>query len=218
MLFRSKNGGEVEDEVIAGKVGESYSTNASSNIAQNYELVAEPANKNGTMTESQIVVTYYYRLKTPNITNQVINKTGTDRITIANQEMSYTITYRANVLDYIGNAEVTIVDTLPYAIDESKSDLAGGIYDVNARTITWKENVQNINSFANGGVAASDSTSTTETKAVADDGTVEVTKTFKVVYVGLDMNQEKVVNNVSGNIKLLTPEKTSEEVDRKSVV
>ena len=56
------------------------------------------------------------------------------------------------------------------------------------QTITWKENVQNINSFANGGA-------------------VEVTKTFKVVYVGLDMNQEKVVNNVSGNIKLLTPEK-----------
>ena len=189
----SKNGGEVEDEVIAGKVGESYSTNASSNIAQNYELVADPANKNGTMTESQIVVTYYYRLKTPNITNQVINKTGTDRITIANQEVNYTVTYRANVLDYIGNAEVTIVDTLPYAIDEAKSDLAGGAYDANARTITWKENVQNINSFANGGA-------------------VEVTKTFKVVYVGLDMNQEKVVNNVSGNIKLLTPEKTNEKV------
>ena len=189
----SKNGGEVEDEVIEGKIGESYSTNASSNIAQNYELVAEPANKNGTMTKSQIVVTYYYRLKTPSITNQVINKTGTDRITIANQEVNYTVTYRANVVDYIGNAEVTIVDTLPYAIDEAKSDLAGGAYDANARTITWKENVQNINSFANA-------------------GTVEITKTFKVVYVGLDMNQEKVVNNVSGNIKLLTPEKTSEKV------
>ena len=164
------------------------------------------------MTEDQIVVTYYYRLKTPSITNQVINKTGTDRITITNQEMNYTVTYRTNVVDYIGNAEVTIIDTLPYAIDEAKSDLAGGIYDANARTITWKENVQNINSFADGGVAASDSTSTTETKAVVNGGTVEVTKTFKVVYVGLDMNQEKVVNNVSGNIKLLTSEKTSEEV------
>ena len=210
----SKNGGEVEDEVIAGKVGESYSTNASSNIAQNYELVAEPSNKNGTMTESQIVVTYYYRLKTPSITHQVINKTGTDRITIANQEMSYTITYRANVVDYIGNAEVTIVDTLPYAIDEAKSDLAGGAYDANARTITWKENIQNINSFANTNVTneALDGANATGAKVVANGGTVEVTKTFKVVYVGLDMTKEKVVNNVSGNIKLLTPEKTSEKV------
>ena len=181
------------DVTINGEVGDNYITQVATDIPQNYELVAEPANKNGTMTEDQIVVTYYYGLKTPSIPNQVINKTGTDRITITNQEMNYTVTYRVNVMDYIGDAEATIIDTLPYAIDEAKSDLAGGTYDSNARTITWKENVQNINSFANG-------------------GTVEVTKTFKVVYVGLDMNQEKVVNNVSGNIKLLTPEKTSEEV------
>ena len=241
----SRNGGIVEDELIEGKVGDNYTTNASNNIAQNYELVAEPNNKNGTMTESQIVVTYYYRLKTPSITNQVINKTGTDRITIVNQEMSYTVTYRANIVDYIGNAEVTIVDTLPYAIDEAKSDLAGGVYDANARTITWKENVENINSFAdtnatnevldnanttgakivaNGGASraetkavanggnASDSKDVSGVDKIANAGTVEITKTFKVVYVGLDMNQEKVVNNVSGNIKLLTPEKTSEKV------
>ena len=189
----SRTGGIVEDEVIAGKVGDNYTTRASSNIAQNYELVATPANSTGIMTENQIVVTYYYRLKTPSITNQVINKTGTDRITIANQEMSYTVSYRANVVNYIGDAEVTIVYILPHAIDEAKSDLAGGTYDAKARTITWKENVGDINSFANGGA-------------------VEVTKTFKVVYVGLDMNQEKVANHVRGNIKLKTPEKTSEEV------
>src|SRR5699024_3077120 len=35
--------------------------------------------------------------------------------------------------------------------------------------------------------------------------------TFKVVYIELDMNQEKITNNVKGSIKLLTPEKTSEE-------
>ena len=181
------------DVIINGKIGDSYTTQVATDIPQNYELVATPANATGSMTEEQIVVTYYYRLKTPNITNQVINKTGTDRITVANQEMSYTVTYTANVTDYIGNAEVTIVDTLPYAIDEAKSDLAGGTYDSASKTITWKENVSDINSYTG-------------------NGTVNVTKTFKVVYVDLDMNQEKVVNNVKGNIKLLTPEKTSEEV------
>ena len=181
------------DVTINGKVGESYTTQVATDIPQNYELVATPTNATGTMAEDQIVVTYYYRLKTPNITNQVINKTGTDRITVVNQEMSYTVTYTSEVIDYIGTAEVTIVDTLPYEIDEAKSDLAGGTYDSASKTITWKENVSNIDSY-NG------------------NGTVNVTKTFKVVYVGLDMNQEKVVNNVKGNIKLLTPEKTSEEV------
>ena len=182
-----------KDVTINGEVGDDYTTQVATDIPQNYELVATPANATGSMTEEQIVVTYYYRLKTPNITNQVINKTGTDRITVANQEMNYSITYRTEITDYIGNAEVTIIDTLPYAIDEGKSDLAGGTYDSTGKTITWTENISDINSFTG-------------------NGTVNITKTFKVVYVGLDMNQEKVVNNVKGNIKLLTPEKTSEEV------
>ena len=182
-----------KDVTINGKVGDDYTTQVATDIPQNYELVTTPAYASGTMTEEQIVVTYYYRLKTPNITNQIINKTGTDRITVTNQEMSYTITYRAEITDYIGNAEVTIVDTLPYAIDEGKSDLAGGTYSSADRTITWTENVSDIDSSN-------------------EKGTVNVTKTFKVVYVGLDMNQEKITNNVKGNIKLLTPEKTSEEV------
>ena len=183
-----------QDVTINGEVGDAYTTQVATDIPQNYELVVTPANASGTMTEDQIVVTYYYRLKTPNITDQVINKTGTDRITVANQEMSYTVTYKAEITDYIGNAEITIVDTLPYAIDEGKSDLAGGTYNSNDRTITWTENVTDINSFTN-------------------NGTINITKSFKVVYVGLDMNQEKVINNVKGNIKLLTPEKASKEVN-----
>ena len=182
-----------KDVTINGEVGDDYTTQVATDIPQNYELVETPAYASGKMTEDQIVVTYYYRLKTPNITNQNTTKTGTDRITVANQEMSYTVTYTANVTDYIGNAEVTIVDTLPYAIDEGKSDLAGGTYDSASKTITWKENVTDLDSYDG-------------------KGTVNITKTFKVVYVGLDMNQEKITNNVKGHIKLLTPEKTSEEV------
>ncbi len=187
------NGGEIADVLIEGKQGESYNTNAAENVKQNYELVATPSNATGTISAEDTEVIYYYRLKTPNITNQVINKTGTDRITVANQEMNYSITYRTEITDYIGNAEVTIIDTLPYAIDEGKSDLAGGTYDSTGKTITWTENISDINSFTG-------------------NGTVNVTKDFKVVYVGLDMNQEKITNNVKGNIKLLTPEKISEEV------
>ena len=181
-----------KDVTINGEVGDQYTTQVATDIPQNYELVATPSNATGSMTEEQIVVTYYYRLKTPNITNQVINKTGTDRITVVNQEMNYTITYRAEITDYIGNAEVTIIDTLPYAIDEGKSDLAGGTYNSTDKTITWKESVSDINSFTG-------------------NGTVNITKTFKVVYVGLDMKQEKITNNVKGHIKLLTPEQTSED-------
>ena len=191
----NKNGGVVEDELIDGQVNSPYTTNPSTEIANNYEVVNEnPANANGNMTLEQIVVTYYYKLKTPTVTN-TIEKTGTERITAPDQEVNYTITYNANVTDYIGNAEVTIVDTLPYAIDTSKAnDLDGGNYDPAKHTITWTENVSDLDSYN-------------------VKGTVNITKNIKVFYTGLDMNQEKITNNVRGSIKLLTPETTSEETN-----
>ena len=54
----------AEDELIKGQVDDTYKTVESTELLfGNYDLVAEPENKNGTMTEEQIVVTYYYRLK-----------------------------------------------------------------------------------------------------------------------------------------------------------
>ena len=73
-----------KDVTINGEVGDDYTTQVATDIPQNYELVETPAYASGKMTEDQIVVTYYYRLKTPDITNQNITKTGTDRITVAN--------------------------------------------------------------------------------------------------------------------------------------
>ena len=188
-------GQEIQDQTIEGAQGEDYTTNPAENIKPNYELVEEklPANASGTIAEADTEVIYYYRLKTPTVTNNV-TKAGTDRITSANQEVNYTITYNAQITDYIGNAEVTIVDTLPYAIDEQKSELNGGTYNSASKTITWTENVSDLNSFEG-------------------KGSVNITKNIKVVYIGLDMNQEKITNNVKGHIELLTPEKTSDETE-----
>ena len=52
-----------EDVTIKGKVDASYKTTVASDIPSKYKLVSTPVNASGTMTESQIVVTYYYRLK-----------------------------------------------------------------------------------------------------------------------------------------------------------
>ena len=43
--------------------GESYNTEEPAYIPEEYELVAQPNNKSGIIEESEIVVTYYYRLK-----------------------------------------------------------------------------------------------------------------------------------------------------------
>ena len=52
-----------EDIEIPGKVFDDYTTESASDIPSKYELVAEPENKNGTMTEDEITVIYYYRKK-----------------------------------------------------------------------------------------------------------------------------------------------------------
>ena len=206
------NGKEIQDTIIEKAEGESYETTPASNVQQNYELVEEATEgeTQGTVNKydegNPQIVTYYYKLKEPTVTNTV-EKTGTDRITSASQEVNYTITYTANVTDYIGNAEVTIVDTLPYTIDEEKSDLNGGVYDSDNHTVTWTENVSDLDSYSSGSTSSSNGTN----GITIDGGNITITKNIKVVFSGLDMGQEKITNNVTGHIKLLTPEKTSEE-------
>ena len=176
-----------------GKYGDSYATEISHEIPANYEYVTRTDNWEGTMIDKLTEVTYEYKLVEPTVEN-VIGKTATTEITSKDDEITYNVTYSANILNYIGNAQVTIVDTLPYAIDEAKSTLNGGTYDAKTNTITWKEVVNGIDTYAN-----------------PESGMILINKTIKVVYTNLDTTQETIVNNVSGQVKLLTPEKTSEE-------
>ena len=66
-----------EDVTIDGKIDEEYTTTIADDLPEYYELVAEPTNKSGTMTEEQIVVTYYYQLKSyPYTVNYLEKDTG----------------------------------------------------------------------------------------------------------------------------------------------
>ena len=67
-----------DDVTINGKVGDAYSASPATDIPEYYELVATPSNQAGTMTEDQIVVTYYYQLKSyPYTVNYLEKDTGT---------------------------------------------------------------------------------------------------------------------------------------------
>ena len=52
-----------EDVTINGKVDDAYATSTATDIPEYYQLVSTPTNASGTMTEKQITVTYYYKLK-----------------------------------------------------------------------------------------------------------------------------------------------------------
>ena len=177
----NNEGGVNEDQVINGRVDDAYNTAAITTIPANYKVVNTPANAAGTMTVDSIEVTYFYKLKDATIENGNFEKTSPQTVNNANQKFVYNIKYSGNVKDYIGKGVLEIVDTLPYKIDIDKSDLAGGEYDEEHKTIKWKILVNNINSFDN-------------------NGNVEIIKTFGVVYKDLPIEEHTNIKNVA-NVK-----------------
>ena len=177
----NNEGGVNEDQVINGRVDDAYNTAAITTIPSNYKVVNTPANAAGTMTVDPIEVTYFYKLKDATIENSNFEKTSPQTVNNANQKFVYNIKYSGNVRDYIGKGVLEIVDTLPYKIDIDKSDLAGGEYDEEHKTIKWKILVNNINSFDN-------------------NGNVEIIKTFGVVYKDLPIEEHANIRNVA-NVK-----------------
>ena len=177
----NNEGGVNEDQVINGRVDDAYNTAAITTIPANYKVVNTPANAAGTMTVDPIEVTYFYKLKDATIENSNFEKTSPQVINNINQKFVYNIKYTGSVKDYIGKAVLEIVDTLPYKIDIDKSDLAGGEYDEEHKTIKWKILVNNINSFDN-------------------NGNVEIIKTFGVVYKDLPIEEHANIRNVA-NVK-----------------
>ena len=67
-----------EDITINGKVKDTYETTSANDILPKYELVKEPENKTGEMTESPIEVIYYYRVKDATLKVRYLEK-GTEK-------------------------------------------------------------------------------------------------------------------------------------------
>ena len=188
---------KIADDVIiaGGKYGDEYITEESKEIPENYKYVNKSNNWKGTMIDALTDVTYEYKLEEANIVDQVIDKTGTDRIINKDDEVVYNIKYTGKIENYIGKAQVIIKDTLPYKIDVNKSILCGGEYDEETQTITWVELIDEINTYEN-----------------MEDKIIEINKTIKLVYSNMDYEKEIVENKVNGKIKLLNPEKIGDEV------
>ena len=136
------------------------------------------------------------------VTDSKVEKTSTlEKITDANQEIPYSIKYSGKIDKYIGTAKVTIIDKLPFEIDEAKSDIGDGIYDSVNKTITFIENINGIDTYKNG---------------VKD---VNIIRNIKVVYKDLKITPEaKDVNNqVSVNIDLKDTNKKIDENGGKKI-
>lgn len=178
----------VPDEVTMKKYGEEYTTSAASDIPQNYILKTVPEDYKGTINSPNKEVIYYYQKKDSNIVPE-IKKEGTGKITSNSQTINYQIEYKADFTDLIGQGTVTIVDNLPYKIDESRSNLNGGVYNEANKTITWTENVD-VNSY--------------------NEKTKIYTKNVEIMYKDIDVKKDTIVNKVSGKINIDGKEITTE--------
>ena len=199
--YLEKDTNKVLDESanyeISGKVFDEYETEQKEFTG--YNFVESTNNTKGTMTEEPIEVIYYYVLKTPYLTDEEISKNGTVMIENLDDEITYNISYKVNLQDYMGQAQITIVDTLPYAIDTSKSSLDSGEYNAKNNTITWVETISDIYSYEN------------------RNNEIEINKTITVVYLGLEQETTSIENRVTANIKTQTPEKEFEAKEATSI-
>ena len=187
----SKVYGEVvEDETQEGFVGQDYTTSASSNVQENYQVVSNSGNTTGSMTRTPIEVIYYYRLQPGNIVTNTITKDGTDKIVNKDDKVSYTLTYTGRITNYVGNAKVEIIDYLPFAIDESLSNLNGGLYNPANRTITWTEDLGRVNTYTDG------------------PKDISLSKNIEVVFTEMNYNGTSFINRAQGKITL---EETNQE-------
>ena len=181
----------VEDEIQEGYVGQSYTTSASGNVQENYQVVSNSGNVTGTMTRTPIEVIYYYRLQPADIVTNTITKEGTDKIINKDDKVSYEISYTGRIENYVGNAKIEIVDYLPYTIDESLSNLHGGTYNPENNTITWEVGLGRINTYTNSEV-----------------GNISITRNIEVVFTEMNYTGASFTNRTQGKVIL---EETNQE-------
>lgn len=151
-------------------------------VPKNYNLVRHESSTgvlSGTISEPSILIIFYYEKKDPKLETSV-SKTGTKEITRKDAEVGYKLNYKAVIKDYIGDAKVTYTDKLPYEIDEEKSDISGGKYNKETKTIVWEETYDKINM----------------------EKEITFTKEIKVVYIGIEDTDRIMTNEIETTIKL----------------
>ncbi len=142
-----------------------------------YKLKENSNNTTGKYTEEDIIVTYVYEKNTGTIEDE-LSKVGPKEISGIDTPFEYTITYKAIISDYVGEAKVTITDNLAYTIDTELSDLDGGVYNSNNNTITWTETYR-IN---------------------AKNNEISIEKKISIVYK--DLNDDNITNSATSVIEL----------------
>ncbi len=189
--------GSVElrsDIITTGLVGETFSTNQLS--FNSYEWQSTTGMQVGFYTKDPITVTYYYTKVNATIGTSTIDKTGTERSTDETSAFNYTVNYTTTVNNYLGDVRLTIVDQLPYVLDESKAnDIADGTYNSANKTITWVIDYNDIDTYTTGAL------------------NINVTKNLTLYFLGISPTTREITNHVTGTVELSTTSQSDTKTD-----
>jgi len=104
-----------------------------------YTLTGMPENKDGVyVANSTITVEYIYTKNAGEVKDEKVSKDGDDSVEGINEAFNYTISYNSTVEEYVGEVTLEVTDILPFEIDLEKSNIAGGEYNKEDKTITWE--------------------------------------------------------------------------------
>ena len=132
-----ENGKDLLDPVLTTKsVGTNY--NETKKEIYGYTFKEDTGNTSGKYLEGTTEVVFTYTKNDGTVTENSVVKTGPEDITSVNGVFNYTLTYKGEIKDYKGTAKLTLVDRLPYELDDG-STYEGCTYNAQDKTLTCEK-------------------------------------------------------------------------------
>lgn len=132
-----ENGEDLLEPVLTTKaVGTTY--NETKKEIYGYTFKEDTGNTSGKYIEGTTEVVFTYTKNDGKVTENSVVKTGPKDITSVNGVFNYTLTYKGEIKDYKGTAKLTLVDRLPYELDDD-STYEGCTYNAQDKTLTCEK-------------------------------------------------------------------------------
>ena len=180
---------EISDSISqTGLIDNEYTTSAKE--IYGYTLKEVKGAEKGKYTAEEITVTYIYSKNTGDVTKNEVTKTGPEKVTSVDGVFNYTLSYTGKIEKYLGKATLTLVDTIPYEIDEQLSSYSNNgqcIYNKDSLTITCTK------------------------EFTINKENQEINTSFDLSLVFKNINQENVTNQVKSTLTYGNEETTDED-------
>lgn len=180
---------EISDSISqTGLIDNEYTTSAKE--IYGYTLKEVKGAEKGKYTTEEITVTYIYSKNTGDVTKNEVTKTGPEKVTSVDGVFNYTLSYTGKIEKYLGKATLTLVDTIPYEIDEQLSSYSNNgqcIYDRDSLTITCTK------------------------EFTINKENQEINTSFDLSLVFKNINKENVINQVKSTLTYGKEETTNED-------